>query len=92
MDKADFEVRGPDGRVWKIYADGRTEGFPDGSVIFNRLPIYARRVGGMVMDESYSAEFVRLGCPEAESCRQIIGTRLLKADRPDIVGGQSWRS
>lgn len=38
MEKADFEVRSPDGHVWKIYEDGRTEGFPAGSVIFNRIP------------------------------------------------------
>lgn len=42
MDEASFEVRGPDGCVWKVYADGRTEGFPAGSVIFNRIPRYAR--------------------------------------------------
>lgn len=37
---AAFEVKSPDGHVWKIYADGRIEGFPEGSVIFNRIPAF----------------------------------------------------
>ena len=45
MQSAAFEVRSPDGHVWKVYADGRTEGFPEGSTIFNRIPqqAYAMR-------------------------------------------------
>lgn len=30
-----LEARSPDGHVWRFYADGRTEGFPEGTVIVN---------------------------------------------------------
>ena len=36
---AAFEVRGPHGEIWRVYEDGRVSGFPDGSVILNRIPI-----------------------------------------------------
>lgn len=36
-----FEVRRADGHVWRVYADGRIEGFPDGCVVINRVPLYA---------------------------------------------------
>lgn len=42
MGKAAFEIHAKDGRAWKIYVDGRTEGFPEGSVIFNRIPLQVR--------------------------------------------------
>lgn len=38
MEQAAFEVRSPDGHVWKVYEDGRIEGFPVGCVVFNRIP------------------------------------------------------
>ena len=31
-----FEFRGPGGEVWKVWADGRFEGFPGGTVIVNK--------------------------------------------------------
>ena len=31
-----FELRGQNGHVWKLYENGRIEGFPDGTVIINR--------------------------------------------------------
>ncbi len=30
-----FELRAHDGHTWRLYLDGRTEGFPDGSVVKN---------------------------------------------------------
>ncbi len=31
-----FELRGPDGREWRLYENGRATGFPDGTTIVNR--------------------------------------------------------
>ena len=31
-----FELHGPLGQVWKLYENGRAEGFPEGTVIVNR--------------------------------------------------------
>jgi len=31
-----FELRGPGGEVWKLWADGRAEGFPPGTVLMNK--------------------------------------------------------
>lgn len=35
---AAFEVHQRDGKIFRIYASGKTEGFSEGSVIFNRIP------------------------------------------------------
>lgn len=43
-----FEMHGPDGQVWRVYMDGRTEGFPTGTVVENRaLPLVNRLIGEM---------------------------------------------
>lgn len=43
-----YEMRGPDGRVWRVYLDGRVEGFPPGTVVCNyALSAHARMVGEM---------------------------------------------
>lgn len=34
-----FEVHQKDGKTFKIYADGSTEGFGDDAMIINRLPV-----------------------------------------------------
>lgn len=34
-----FRVVGPDGHEFRIHEDGRTEGFPEGSWIVNRIPL-----------------------------------------------------
>lgn len=35
-----FELRHPAGHVWRLYANGRCEGFPDGVVVVNHaLPM-----------------------------------------------------
>jgi len=40
MDELLFELRGPDGHVWKLYANGTAEGFPVGTVIINNaIPV-----------------------------------------------------
>ena len=41
-----FELRGPDGQEWRLYLDGRVEGFPPGTALVNRaLPLVSRLVG-----------------------------------------------
>lgn len=30
-----FELRGPDGHVWRLYENGVAEGFPEGTVLMN---------------------------------------------------------
>lgn len=41
-----FEVRGPCGKVWRLYLDGRIEGFPDGVTIQNyAFPLWAALAG-----------------------------------------------
>ena len=30
-----FELHGPDGQLWKLWANGRTEGFPCGTILVN---------------------------------------------------------
>jgi len=30
-----FELRGDDDHIWKLYSNGRTEGFPEGACMFN---------------------------------------------------------
>lgn len=42
-----FELRGPDGQVWRLYLDGRADGFPAGTIIENRaFPLWCFLVGG----------------------------------------------
>ena len=41
-----FELRGPDGQVWRLYLDGRADGFPAGTIIENRAhPLWSAFVG-----------------------------------------------
>lgn len=41
-----FELRGPDGQVWRLYLDGRSEGFPAGTAIENRAhPLWCALTG-----------------------------------------------
>ncbi len=43
-----FELRGHDGHVWRLYLDGRAEGFPPSTTVSNlALPAYARVIGEM---------------------------------------------
>ena len=42
-----YEMRGPDGHVWRVNLDGRIEGFPDGTVILNRaIPLVDALMAG----------------------------------------------
>lgn len=44
-DELMFELRGPSGEVWRLYLNGRVEGFPDGTLLINRaLPLVQRLV------------------------------------------------
>jgi hypothetical protein len=38
MDRPVIQLHHPDGRVWKIWENGRYEGFPDGTFIMNSIP------------------------------------------------------
>lgn len=41
-----FELRGTDGHAWRLYMDGRIEGFPIGTLVANHaLPLVSRLVG-----------------------------------------------
>lgn len=41
-----FELHGPEGQIWRLYLDGRVEGFPAGTLVVNScLPAMARMVG-----------------------------------------------
>lgn len=40
-----FELRGPDGHVWKFWSNGISEGFPDGCILTNHVyPLLAMAV------------------------------------------------
>lgn len=54
-----FELRGPDGHAWRLYLDGRTEGFPDGTMVVNSaLPMVWRMIVGMAGDAESVAKRV----------------------------------
>lgn len=41
-----FELHAPDGQRWALYADGRSEGFPEGTILINRaLPLLSALCG-----------------------------------------------
>jgi len=41
-----FELRGPAGEVWRLYLDGRAEGFPAGTAVQNMaFPLWCALVG-----------------------------------------------
>lgn len=62
-----FELRGLDGHVWRLYLDGRAEGFPIGTVIVNRAkPLFeslAIASGAANTHSSSEASLSRQSCP-----------------------------
>lgn len=38
-----FCVIDPSGKIYRIYANGKVDGFPDGSLIVNRIPALLRK-------------------------------------------------
>lgn len=36
-DRPIFEVMGPDGHMYRIWSHGKIEGFPEGSIVLNRI-------------------------------------------------------
>lgn len=41
-----FELHGPEGKAWRLYLNGRIEGFPDGTLILNyALPLVNKLLG-----------------------------------------------
>ena len=46
MDELLFELHAPDGRVGKIYANGKTEGFPHGTILVNHYIPLANALRG----------------------------------------------
>lgn len=45
-----FEVTEPGGKVYRIWADGRVEGFAPGAIICNRIPTLAAAEARAAMD------------------------------------------
>ena len=35
FDKPLFEIRGRDGHIWRLFENGRVQGFPDGVIVLN---------------------------------------------------------
>ena len=46
-----FELRAPDGHVWRLYLDGRSEGFPAGTVVSNFASVACARMVGEVVQQ-----------------------------------------
>lgn len=41
-----FQLHGPEGKTWRLYLNGRIEGFPDGTLILNHaLPLVNKLLG-----------------------------------------------
>ena len=79
-----FELHGPEGQIWRLYLDGRVEGFPAGTLVVNRcLPAVARAAGESLTPADLSQrEQHKLREYEAtwmDSCR-----RLLAGSRPSV--------
>ena len=46
-----FDLRGPNGEVWTLRADGAVSGFPTGTVVVNHAaPLLAAMIGKMVKE------------------------------------------
>lgn len=49
MDEQLFELIGPNGETWKLYADGRVEGFPPETTMVNyAMPILNALIGEII--------------------------------------------
>ncbi|WP_423459943.1 hypothetical protein [Ottowia sp. VDI28] len=60
-DKLLFELLGPDGEVWRLYLDGRTEGFPQGTVMQNfAFPLWCTLVGNGRKENAQLMERARM--------------------------------
>lgn len=58
-DRAVFEVRqGVDGHSWKLHADGTIDGFPEGCLVFNRIPVLVRLAAAVIKHEDYGRRTV----------------------------------
>ena len=49
-----FELRASDGHVWRLYLDGRSEGFPAGTVVSNFASVACARMVGEVVKQPAS--------------------------------------
>ncbi|EER61519.1 hypothetical protein AcdelDRAFT_0854 [Acidovorax delafieldii 2AN] len=47
-----YELRSLEGHVWRLYLDGRTEGFPAGTLVSNFALAWNARVVGEVEKQS----------------------------------------
>ncbi|MER8967709.1 hypothetical protein NKI25_18640 [Mesorhizobium sp. M0808] len=78
-DQPAFEVHDKaTGHIWKVYADGRTEGFPADVLIFNRIPSVAR--AAQWSEEEIVA--MMAANPDAAPLEPNRMTPLLKARKP----------
>ena len=47
-----FKVIEPSGKTYRVYQDGRIEGFEDGAVVVNRIPLLMREAQRSISSES----------------------------------------
>lgn len=56
MNKPLFELHGPDGSLWRLYADGRYEGFPEGTWIVNMAAILIQALEGRIAQLEHAGQ------------------------------------
>ncbi len=50
--KEAFKIIEPSGKTYRVYEDGRVEGFKSGSIVFNRIPMLLREAQHSISSES----------------------------------------
>lgn len=57
MTKPVFKITTPEGHEYRIHADGRVEGFPEHSIIINRIPVHvAEKIGAYLAEKHLETE------------------------------------
>lgn len=51
-----FEVRSADGKAYRIWADGRTEGFGERCIVINRIPHHISQAVAAALTERPAAQ------------------------------------
>lgn len=63
-DKPLVELRHPDGRLWRVWANGFYDGFPEGTIIINRVPIFEAEAAMRVIERRATVACPSLGRTE----------------------------
>ena len=88
-----FELRGPAGELWVLWADGRTTGFPDGTRVLNRAAplihvlLGKQKIPGPHAADQHAETFPALGLDAgigAEGTCQRAGART-EVDGDDVL-------